>query len=215
MPGSTDYDPLPEPPGAAGQFGGALIAMDASRSNSPLRVGVIGVSRVASAIGVIMMGLMVLHITVDVVCRFFDIALPGTVAFVANYYMVFVTFLPLVVVERAGAHIEVGEVITTHFPPRVQALLRLFVWILAASLFGFLAWEALQEAMRAYRARMFIIEQSIRFDTWLPYFVLPTGYFLAAVVSASRVALALLSLPRGVVPAVVHAEHYFAERPTK
>jgi TRAP-type C4-dicarboxylate transport system permease small subunit len=162
-----------------------------------------------------MMGLMVLHITVDVVCRFFDVALPGTVAFVANYYMVFVTFLPLVIVERAGAHIEVGEVITEHFPPRLQALLRLFVWILVASLFAFLAWEAWQEAMRAYRARMFIIEQSIRFDTWMPYFVLPAGYFLAAVVAASRVVLALLSLRHGIVPAVTHAEQYFAERPAR
>jgi len=189
--------------------------MNASTRDSPLRATVIGVSRVASTTGVIAMAVMVLHITVDVVCRFFDISLPGTVAFVANYYMVFITFLPLVIVERAGAHIEVGEVITEHFPPRLQALLRLFVWILVASLFGFLAWEAWQEAMRAYRARMFIIEQSIRFDTWLPYFVLPAGYFLATVVAGSRVALALLSLPRGVVPAVAHAEHYFAERSIK
>ena len=187
--------------------------MNASASGSPLRATVIGVSRVASVIGVIAMGLMVLHITVDVVCRFFGITLPGTVAFVANYYMVFVTFLPLVIVERDGSHIEVGEVITQHFPPRVQALLRLFVWILAASLIGYLGWEASHEAMRAYRARMFIIEQSIRIETWLPYFMLPAGYFLAAMVAASRIALALVSLPRGVVPAVAHADRYFAGRP--
>jgi len=183
-----------------------------STSNSALRATVIGVSRVVSVIGVVAMALMVMHITVDVVCRFFGIALPGTVAFVANYYMLFVTFLPLVVVERAGAHIEVGDVITQHFPPRVQALLRLFVWILVASLLGFLGWEASQEAMRAYRARMFIVEQSVRIDTWIPYFVLPTGYFLAAVVAASRGILVLFSLPRGIVPAVAHAEAYFAER---
>jgi TRAP-type C4-dicarboxylate transport system permease small subunit len=182
-----------------------------STSNSALRAAVIGVSRVISVIGVIAMALMVLHITVDVVCRFFDIALPGTVAFVANYYMLFVAFLPLVVVERERSHIEV-EVVAQNFSPRVQALLRLFAWILAASLLGFLGWEASHEAMRAYRARMFIIEQSIRFDTWLPYFVLPAGYILAAAVAASRVALSLLSLPHGVVPAVAHAEGYFAER---
>ena len=34
-------------------------------------------------------------------------------------------------------------------------------------------------------------------------------------VAASRVALALLSLPRGIVPAVAHAENYFAERPAQ
>jgi TRAP-type C4-dicarboxylate transport system permease small subunit len=184
--------------------------MNGSATNSPLRETVIGVSRIASMIGVIVMGVMVLHITVDVVCRFFDIALPGTVAFVANYYMLFVTFLPLVVAERERSHIEV-EVVAQNFRPRIQALLRLFAWILAAALLGFLGWESAHEAMRAYRARMFIIEQSIRFDTWIPYFVLPVGYLLAAAVAASRVALALLSLPRGIVPAVTHADEYFAE----
>lgn len=185
--------------------------MNGSASDSALRATVIGVSRVVSVIGVVAMALMVVHITVDVVLRFFGIALPGTVAFVANYYMLFVTFLPLVVVERERSHIEV-EVVAQNFAPRVQALLRLFAWILAASVLGFLGWEASQEAMRAYRARMFIVEQSIRFDTWIPYFVLPAGYLLAAVVAVSRVALALLSLPHGVVPAIAHAEGYFAER---
>ncbi len=185
-----------------------------STSDSTLRAAVIGVSRVVSVIGIVAMALMVVHITVDVVCRLFGIALPGTVAFVANYYMLFVTFLPLVVVERERKHIEV-EVVAQNFSPRVQALLRLFAWILAASVLGFLGWEASHEAMRAYRARMFIVEQSIRFDTWIPYFVLPAGYILAAAVAVSRVALALLSLPRGVVPAVAHADGYFAEHPRR
>lgn len=185
--------------------------MDDSPPNSPLRGAVIGVSRVASMIGVIVMCLMVLHITVDVIARFFDIALPGTVAFVANYYMLFVTFLPLVVVERERSHIEV-EVVAQNFSPRIQALLRLCAWILAASVLAFLGSESSHEAMRAYRARMFIVEQSIRFDTWIPYFVLPAGYILAALVAASRVALALLSLPAGLAPAVARADGYFAEQ---
>jgi TRAP-type C4-dicarboxylate transport system permease small subunit len=186
--------------------------MKDSTSGSPLRATVNGVSRVVSMLGIIAMGTMVLHITVDVVCRsFFDIALPGTVAFVANYYMLFVTFLPLVVVERARSHIEV-EVVAQNFPPRGQAALRLFAWILAAAVLGFLGWEAAHEAMRAYRARMFIIEQSIRFDTWLPYFALPVGYFLGSAVAASRVALALLGLRHGVVSAVRRADGYYAER---
>jgi TRAP-type C4-dicarboxylate transport system permease small subunit len=183
-------------------------------SDSPLRTTVVRVSRVVSIVGIVAMALMVVHITVDVVCRLFDVALPGTVAFVANYYMVFVTFLPLVVVERERSHIEV-EVVAQNFPPRLQAVLRLLAWLLTVALFAFLGWEALQEAMRAYRARMFIVEQSIRFDTWLPYFVLPLGYLLAALVALSRLVLVLVSLPRGLVPSVGHAEVYFAERPRR
>jgi TRAP-type C4-dicarboxylate transport system permease small subunit len=185
--------------------------MTHSSSASVLRTAVTRVSRIASAIGVLAMALMVVHITIDVTSRLFGIALPGTVAAVANYYMLFVTFLPLVVVERERSHIEV-EVVAQHFSPNVQAILRLFAWLLAACVLGFLAWEAFHEAMRAYRARMFIIEQSIRFDTWIPYFVLPLGYGLAAAVAAARVAIVLLTLPRGVVPAVAHADGYFAER---
>ena len=60
--------------------------------------------------------------------------------------------------------------------------------------------------------RMFIIEQSIRFDTWIPYFALPVGYFLAAAVAASRVVLALAGLRGGLVAAVRRASGYFAER---
>jgi TRAP-type C4-dicarboxylate transport system permease small subunit len=184
--------------------------MNASAPSSRLRSTVIAVSRVASIIGIVAMGVMVLHITVDVIFRLFDVALPGTVAFVANYYMLFVTFLPLVVVERECSHIEV-EVVAQNLPQRIQSLLRLFAWLLGAAVLAFLGWESAHEAVRAYRARMFIIEQSIRFDTWIPYFVLPGGYFLASAVAVSRIALTLLSLRRGVVTAVARAERYFAE----
>lgn len=185
--------------------------MTVVRERPILRTAVIGVSRVVSIVGILAMAAMVVHVTVDVVCRLFEITLPGTVAFVANYYMLFVTFLPLVVVERDRSHIEV-EVIAQNLPDRVQALLRIFAWLLVAAVLGFLGWESAHEAMRAYRARMFIIEQSIRFDTWIPYFALPVGYFLAAAVAASRVVLALAGLRGGLVPAVRRAAGYFAER---
>lgn len=178
--------------------------------NRRLRAAVIGTSRVASVIGVIAMAVMVLHITVDVALRLFGIALPGTVAFVANYYMLFVTFLPLVIVERERTHIEV-EVIAQNFSVWMQALLRLFAWILVASVLAFLGWEASHEALRAYRARMFIIEQSVRIETWIPYFTLPVGYFLAAAVASLRVAIAAASLSQGLGPAVARAERYFSD----
>jgi hypothetical protein len=78
-------------------------------------------------------------------------------------------------------------------------------------LLAFLGWEASHEAMRAYRARMFIIEQSVRIETWIPYFTLPVGYFLAAMVAALRVALAGMSLSQGLRAAVARAEQYFSD----
>jgi TRAP-type C4-dicarboxylate transport system permease small subunit len=187
--------------------------MTQSSSAGVLRAAVRRIARIASAIGVLAMALMVLHITIDVACRLFGIALPGTVAAVANYYMPFVTFLPLVIVEREGAHIEVGDVITRKFSPLIAAILRLLVWTLVAALLAFLGWESWQEAMRAYRARMFIIEQSIRIEVWLPYFVLPVGYLLGALVAGSRVMLMLVSLWEGAPAAAARAEGFFGERP--
>ena len=182
--------------------------------SNPLRTAVIGISRAATVIGIIAMALMVLHITVDVALRLFGIALPGTVAFVANYYMLFVTFLPLVVVERQRAHIDV-EVVAQHFPAPLQALLRILAWILVAAVLAFLGWESSHEAMRAYRARMFIIEQSVRIETWIPYFTLPAGYFLAAAVAVLRIAVTAASLAEGLASAVRRAEQYFADGTTK
>jgi len=200
------------PSGAAGR---PRVATNVRRSDDrrPLRTAVVRISRAASVIGMIAMGVMVLHITVDVALRLFGIALPGTVAFVANYYMLFVTFLPLVAVEVHRSHIEV-EVVAQNFPATIQALLRLCGWIVVAGVLAFLGWEASHEAMRAYRARMFIIEQSVRIETWIPYFTLPVGYFLAATVATLRVALTVASLSQGLRVAVARAERYFSDPAT-
>lgn len=175
-----------------------------------LRAVVARVSRVASVLGIAAMTVMVLHVTVDVVLRLFGIALPGTVAFVANYYMLFVTFLPLVVVERERSHIDV-EVVAQNFSAWTQALLRVLAWLLAATVLAFLGWESSHEAMRAFRARMFIIEQGVRIDTWIPYFTLPAGYFLGAAVAVLRVVVTATSLSRGLASAVARAERYFSD----
>ena len=188
----------------------AAATRRASGRGGPLRAAVVGVSRAASVIGMIAMGVMVVHITVDVALRLFGVALPGTVAFVANYYMLFVTFLPLVAVERQRSHIEV-EVVAQSFPATTQALLRFCGWILVTAVLAFLGWESLHEAMRAWRARMFIIEQGARIETWIPYFTLPLGYFLAAAVAALRVALTAASISQGLVFAVARAERYFSD----
>jgi TRAP-type C4-dicarboxylate transport system permease small subunit len=183
----------------------------ATRRGTLLRSVVTAFSRAVSFIGVAVMGVMVLHITVDVVARyFFHLALPGTIAFVSNYYMVAITFLPLVIAEQMRQHIEV-EVVAQKLPEALQCALRLLVWIIAIGVFGLLGWESSKEAMRAWRAEMFIVEHSVRIDTWISYFMLPVGFFAAALVAGSRLVIALLH-PGRLTRKVRYAEAFYDAR---
>ncbi|TAK87429.1 MAG: TRAP transporter small permease [Betaproteobacteria bacterium] len=164
----------------------------ASRRGTLLRTAVSAFARAVSFIGVAVMGLMVLHITVDVVARyFFHLSLPGTIAFVSNYYMVAATFLPLVIAEQMRQHIEV-EVVAQKLPEALQCALRMLAWLIAVGVFVLLGWESSHEALRAWRTQMFIVEYGVRIDTWISYFMLPVGFFAAALVAASRIVIALL-----------------------
>lgn len=159
--------------------------------------------------GVIVIGAMTLHITAEVVARYlFDAALPGTIAFVQNYYMIAVTFLPLVVAEINNQHIEV-EVVTSQLPQTVQAVLRLMSWILVSVVFLVLAWVSSIQAWDAYEIRVFIVEQDAKIETWMSYFMLPIGFLSSALVCVSRVVIAFLGLADGVTKSVATAERFF------
>ena len=89
---------------------------------------------VASAyavIGAISVALMMLHITADVIGKFvFNHPLPGTIPIVSQFYMVFATFLPLAMVERANSHISV-EIIVQNFPKKMQDFIAMLACDLA------------------------------------------------------------------------------------
>lgn len=164
---------------------------------------------VTSFLGMAIIGVMVLHITLDVTVRLLvGHSLPGTIAFVSNYYMIGATFLPLMLTERERKHIEV-EVLTGTLPGLAQAVLRVIAWAATAGLLLLLADQSLDHALHAYRRSMFIVEQGYRIKIWISYFLLPVGYGLAGAVALLRVAIALAGLGRGPVRAVARAETYF------
>jgi TRAP-type C4-dicarboxylate transport system permease small subunit len=151
---------------------------------------------------------LVVHITVDVLARvLIGQSLPGTIAFVSNYYMIAIIFLPLVVAERELKHIDV-EVVTQTLPTALQAILRLFAWLLTAGAFMLLGYESLSNAIHAYKVGIFIVEQGYRIPTWISYFMLPLGYFSAAGVALTRIGTALVNLKTGMITSVKHAETF-------
>jgi len=159
--------------------------------------------------GALVMGAMILHITISVIARYlFNTTLPGTIAFVQNYYMIAVTFLPLVVAEIDNQHIEV-EVLANRFPRTVQAVLRLAAWILASILFLVLAWVTSIQAWDAYEIGTFIVEQDTKIQTWISYFMLPIGFLSSALICVSRVLIAVFCLADGVINSVATAAAVF------
>lgn len=159
--------------------------------------------------GVIVMGAMTLHITVDVIARYlFNAALPGTIAFVQNYYMIAVTFLPLAVAEIQRKHIEV-EVVADQLPLAVQAFLRLVAWIMASVALLVLTWVSSTQAWDAFKVGVFIVEQDAKIYTWMSYFMLPIGFLSSALICLARVLITFLGLANGLTSSVFVAERFF------
>jgi len=132
----------------------------------------IDATTVISAIAVF---LMMAHISVDVIGRFFFRSpLPGTLVFVSNYYMVAVAFLSLAYAERRDAHITV-EILTERMAMGVQSGLSFSSTLLSAGVFGMLAWRGLGEAQTKYAMGSFMLEQGVRIPVWPSYYLLPVG----------------------------------------
>jgi len=159
------------------------------------------------------LALMVLHIVADVALRYlFDIALPGTIAFVSNYYMVAIIFLPLATAEIESKHIEV-EVLSQALPPAAQACLRMAGWLIAGVIFTLMMVETWAEAGRAYTTGKFIIEHGFRIPIWMSYYMLPIGFAAIAAACWCRIIVACVSLGVGAAAAVSRAEKVFDEEP--
>jgi TRAP-type C4-dicarboxylate transport system permease small subunit len=157
------------------------------------------------------LALMVIHIAIDIFMRYvLNISLPGTIAFVANYYMIAIIFLPLATAEIGRRHIEV-EVVTQMCPAWVDALMRFVGWSVSILIFSLMTYESWREATRAYTNGLFIIEHGYRVPVWISYYMLPLGFASMTLICLTRFAIALLSLNNGVLGAVERAEAAFAE----
>jgi len=85
---------------------------------------------------------MMVHICADVVGKMiFASPIPGTLGYVASYYMVAVTFLPLAYVAHSGGHIRV-EFFTENWPPRRIRRIDGVIALLGVGIVGWFALEA-------------------------------------------------------------------------
>lgn len=94
-------------------------------------------SYVSSAVITILM----LLVTADVCGRYF-LNNPITGASeLARFMMIIIVFPALAWAALAGKHIKV-EILTEHFPPRVQAILSSIMLLAALGIYGIIAWRS-------------------------------------------------------------------------
>lgn len=136
-------------------------------------------SGIVAAIAV--MAIMV-HVTLDVIGKYlFNMPVPATLTFVADYYMLLIAFLPLAFVERMDDHIGV-EVLTGSFSPRVQHHLYNWTLLLSAAAAFLLCYATFLESMAAYDIGAFEIELETKIIIWPAYFAGPVGFGLYGLV---------------------------------
>ncbi|MCA0043378.1 TRAP transporter small permease [Celeribacter litoreus] len=149
---------------------------------------VMGLSRLVTLIGALIIVLMMVHVTADVVSKFlFSKPLPGTITFVSSYYMVTVTFLCLCVVEARNAHIDV-ELIAQHLPKRIQKILTAFALVIGLGVFGTLTWKSSSVAYDKFEVGAFETEQRVKVITWPSYFLVPIGAGLMTLMIFTKIA---------------------------
>src|SRR3546814_20209857 len=114
---------------------------------------------------------MMLHIAAEVLARYvFNSPLHGTVEIVSTYYMVGVVFLPLAMIERVNGHIVV-ELVSQHFPRRVQEVLIGVVALVSALYFAAFTWQTWGDALQKFGVREVTLGP-------VPVTVWPTRFYL-------------------------------------
>ena len=128
----------------------------------------------------IAISLMAVHIAADVAGRYlFRAPLPGTVEFVARYYMVILVFLPLALVQRRDGHFVAG-LFTDHLPGPTRRRLIGVTHLTMAVVAGLLAWCGIAAAEHAMRTGEQVQPGLFIIYTWYGRWLVPLGLGLMA-----------------------------------
>ena len=156
-----------------------------------------GLTRMASLIGTICVGLMMLHVTVDVIGRYlFNAPLIGTIVIVGHYYMIILVFMALGMAEEKRAHISV-ELLTDLMPRSVQGWLSVFSGLLTTAVFCLLAIGGFKEAMKKTKYGASMEQGTDMIDVWQSYWMVPLGAGLIALIAIYKVIVTLTGSKSG------------------
>lgn len=145
-----------------------------------------GLLTLLALIGALAVIALMLHVVTDVAMRnLTNTPIPATYEIVTHYYMIALAFIPLAWVERGGGMVQV-EVIEPFLGPRALSWSDRLVALISTVIYGALAWFTWLTAIKNYDTGVFVMAQNIPVATWPAYFLLPLGFFLAALTTAIR-----------------------------
>lgn len=157
----------------------------------PIDRALVRIAEASSAISVLAIALMMIHVTVDVAGRFLlNSPAPGTITIVSHYYMVAVGFLGLAITEARGAHITV-EIVADLAPAPARRVMHAAARLISAAAFALVAVRGWEVAMGKTTLGASVQQGSDTIPVWITYWAVPLGAGLMAVVALSRFIAAL------------------------
>ena len=151
------------------------------------------INQLITLIGGAAIALMMLHITADIIARFFlNTPLPGTITVVAHYYMIIAIFLPLAYTEQCKASISV-ELISGYFSPRMNKFIDTFASLfvsVTAFLIAYVSWGV---ALKNLASKTSVMQGDYTIPTWPSYFILCFGAALLGVYCLVKFLLHVMS----------------------
>lgn len=134
--------------------------------------------------------LMMVHVTLDVVLKyFFKLPIPGTAEVVAAYYMIGTVFLPLAYIEVHNRPIVV-ELFYDRMSPALQAPLDVLGTLLSLVFYAFLTWQSVKIAMGSFETREYI-DGLWKVVVWPSRFLIPVGLLAACLALLTRLLVVL------------------------
>lgn len=153
------------------------------------------IDRALMGLGAIGLLAMMLHISADVLSGLlFNAPLAVTSAYVTQYYMVAVAFLPLAAAEYRGVHIGV-DLLVNKLSSAPRRGLHLLVLVVTLGVYLLLTAQSWEQAMKKLGTDAFIMEQMTRVSTWPSFFILPVSFAVIALLVALKLALLLAGRP--------------------
>lgn len=146
---------------------------------------------------------MMLHIGVDILSSLLlNAPISVTSAFVTQYYMITVAFLPILAAEYRGGHISV-DMVTRALPDGLRNGLEVVVLALTAFVYLMLTAQAWQQAMSKLATNAYMVEQTTRIVVWPSYFILPLAFGTVGLLMIAKVILRLLGRGELAPPPVI------------
>jgi TRAP-type C4-dicarboxylate transport system permease small subunit len=138
---------------------------------------------------------MMLHISLDVLSGlFFNAPIAVTSAYVTQYYMIAVAFLPLAAAEYRGVHIGV-DLVVNKLPASPRRGMHLVVLLVTLGVYLLLAAQSWEQATKKFGIDAFIMEQTTRVSVWPSFFILPVSFALVSLLIAVKFVLCLAGRP--------------------